>query len=127
MGNRSNESTADSSGDSDHNSDDLQSRRESITEVDRVIHEPARLMICSLLSGLKQADFLFLQRETGLTKGNLSSHVATLEKAGYVSVEKTYQGKRPLTLIELTKAGRRAFSQYRSLMKGFMDELEARL
>lgn len=99
-------------------------QRRSLTDIDRVIHEPARLMICALLSGVNQADFLFLQRETGLTKGNLSSHISTLEKAGYVEVEKTYQGKRPLTLISLSDDGRRAFSEYRSMIGQFMEGME---
>lgn len=99
-------------------------QRRSLTDIDRVIHEPARLMICALLSGVNQADFLFLQRETGLTKGNLSSHISTLEKAGYVEVEKTYQGKRPLTLISLSDDGRRAFSEYRSMIGQYMEGME---
>lgn len=99
------------------------SRRRSLTEIDRVIHEPARLMICALLSGVDRADFLFLQRETGLTKGNLSSHIGTLENAGYVEVEKTYQGKRPLTLVSLTNEGRRAFGVYRSMIGDFMEAI----
>ena len=96
----------------------------SLSEIDRVIHEPARLMICALLSGVGKADFLFLQRETELTKGNLSSHLSTLEKAGYVEVEKTYEGKRPLTLVSLSAEGRKAFSEYRRVLGRFMNRLE---
>ena len=59
-----------------------------MTDLDRVIHEPARLMLVALLAGVKEADFLWLQRESGLTKGNLSSHLARLEEAGYVAVQK---------------------------------------
>jgi DNA-binding transcriptional ArsR family regulator len=66
-----------------------------LTDLDRVIHEPARLMIVSLLYVSKDADFIFLQRETGLTKGNLSSHLARLEAAGYVRIEKMFRGKPP--------------------------------
>src|SRR5664279_2191568 len=79
--------------------------RRAMNEVDRVVHEPARLMIMALLSGAKEADFLFLMRETGLTKGNLSSHLAKLEDGGYVEVEKTFRGKIPLTIIRLTADG----------------------
>ncbi|MFP4112887.1 MAG: winged helix-turn-helix domain-containing protein [Spirochaetota bacterium] len=95
--------------------------RPSVASVDRIIHEPARLMICALLSGVDRADFLFVQRETELTKGNLSSHLSKLEDAGYVEVTKTYEGKRPLTLVTLTDAGRVAFAEYRALMGSFMD------
>jgi len=85
-----------------------------------VIHEPARLRIVALLSGAKEADFLFLQRETGLTKGNLSSHLVKLEEAGYVQIEKTFRGKIPLTLARLSAQGRSAFQSYRKSMNGLL-------
>jgi DNA-binding transcriptional ArsR family regulator len=85
--------------------------------LNRVIHEPARLMIVALLSGVKEADFVFLMRETRLTKGNLSSHLAKLEIAGYVTVTKTYRGKIPLTVISLTQSGRIAFDAYRKELR----------
>jgi DNA-binding MarR family transcriptional regulator len=85
--------------------------------VDRLIHEPARLVIVSILYAVESADFLYLLRETGLTKGNLSSHLARLEKAGYVQIEKTYRGKTPLTICELTEAGQGAFEAYRDQLK----------
>jgi DNA-binding MarR family transcriptional regulator len=94
--------------------------REPITNIDRIIHEPARMLICALLAGVDQADFIFLQRETELTKGNLSSHLSTLEKAGYVEIEKTYAGKRPLTLVKLTKTGHRAFGEYKRQISAFL-------
>jgi DNA-binding MarR family transcriptional regulator len=87
-----------------------------VNDIDRVIHEPARLLIVGLLNGVKQADFLWLLNESGLTKGNLSSHIAKLEEAGYVAVEKTFRGKIPLTLLSLTRAGRSAFATYRKSM-----------
>jgi DNA-binding transcriptional ArsR family regulator len=93
-----------------------------MTDVDRLVHEPARLRIVALLSGAKEADFLFLQRETGLTKGNLSSHLAKLEDGGYVAVEKTFRGKIPLTIVRLTPDGARAFRQYKRTMKGLLAE-----
>ena len=80
-----------------------------MSELDRVIHEPARLQIVALLSGAEEADFLFLQRETGLTKGNLSSHLVKLEEVGYVGIEKTFRGKIPITILHLTAEGRAAF------------------
>ena len=91
-----------------------------MSEVDRIIHEPARLTIVALLSGAKEADFLFLQRESGLTKGNLSSHLMKLEEAGYVEIEKTFRGKVPLTLVRLTATGRAAFQGYRKMMNGLL-------
>lgn len=91
-----------------------------MSELDRLIHEPARLQIIALLSGAKEADFLFLQRETGLTKGNLSSHLMKLEEAGYVGIEKTFRGKIPLTLLRLTPEGRAAFQGYRKAMNGLL-------
>jgi DNA-binding transcriptional ArsR family regulator len=84
----------------------------AIADLDRVIHEPARLMIFVLLGAVKECDFLFLQHETELNKGNLSSHLSRLEEAGYVEIEKTYRGKIPRTLLRLTSAGRAAFDQY---------------
>ena len=91
-----------------------------MTDIDRVIHEPARLLIVALLNGVKEADFLWLLRESGLTKGNLSSHLARLEESGYVEIEKTFRGKVPLTLLRVTKTGRAAFSDYRKTMGGLL-------
>jgi DNA-binding MarR family transcriptional regulator len=84
-----------------------------IGDIDRVVHEPGRLMIVALLYAVKHADFLYLQHETALNKGTLSSHLSRLEEAGYVSIEKTFQGKIPRTLLQLTAAGRTAFEKYR--------------
>ena len=92
-------------------------RLRKIADIDRVIHEPGRLMIVALLSAVAQADFLYLQHETGMNKGTLSSHISRLEEARYVEVEKTYRGKVPQTLIRLTAAGRKAFEQYRRDVK----------
>ena len=92
-----------------------------LVEVDRIIHEPARLMIVAILSAVESADFLYLQRETGLTKGNLSSHLAKLEETGYVEIEKTYRGKLPLTVCRLTKTGQAAFKDYRKCLKKFVE------
>ena len=92
-------------------------------EVDRVVHEPARLLIMALLSGAEEADFLFLLRETGLTKGNLSNHLAKLEGADYVEIEKTFRGKIPLTLARLTPKGRSALQIYRKTMNVLLRKL----
>jgi DNA-binding MarR family transcriptional regulator len=88
-----------------------------ISELDRVIHEPGRLIIMALLSAVEECDFLYLQHETELNKGTLSSHLARLEEAGYLEIEKTYRGKVPRTLLRLTPAGRAAFEDYRKKMK----------
>ena len=83
-----------------------------IAEVDRVIHEPARLMLVTMLYAMDSADFLYLLKETGLTKGNLSSHLSRLHDAGYVQIDKTFRGRIPLTVCRLTERGRKAFFVY---------------
>lgn len=88
-----------------------------VAEVDRLIHEPARLMITTILSTVESADFLYLERETGLTKGNLSSHLSKLESAGYIEIEKTYRGKIPLTVCKLSARGEKAFLNYRDQLR----------
>jgi DNA-binding MarR family transcriptional regulator len=89
----------------------------AISELDRVIHEPGRLMIVALLAVVKECDFLYLVHETEMTNGNLSTHLARLEGAGYVEIEKTYRGKVPQTLLRLTPAGRAGFERYRAALK----------
>ena len=91
-----------------------------MTDLDRVIHEPARLTIIALLAGVEQADFLWVLNESRLTKGNLSSHLSKLEEAGYVEIEKTYRGKTPLTLLRLTRAGQSAFDAYMKSLTGLL-------
>ena len=90
--------------------------------IDRLIHEPARLLIMSYLAVVESADFLFLQRQTGLTVGNLSSHMSRLEEAGYLTVEKKFVGRKPNTILSLTDEGRRAFEAYRQRMIGMLEE-----
>jgi DNA-binding MarR family transcriptional regulator len=85
---------------------------QALATLDRVIHEPARLMIMTVLYAVNEADFLYLQRECGLTQGNLSSHLVKLEAAHYVLIEKTFKGKYPLTICSLTTKGRAAFEEY---------------
>jgi DNA-binding transcriptional ArsR family regulator len=92
-----------------------------LTELDRLIHEPARLLIVTILGSVASADFLFLQRETGLTKGNLSAHLSKLEEAGYVKIDKTFKGKLPLTVCKLTASGQKALTRYRQQLQDFMD------
>ena len=93
---------------------------QSLLDVDRMIHEPARLLIMTILSMAEKADFLFLLNETGLTKGNLSTHLTKLETAGYVEIEKTYRGKVPQTLCSLTPSGQEAFEKYRKQINQFL-------
>ena len=91
--------------------------------IDRLIHEPARLAIMTQLLVLERADFIYLMNETGLTRGNLSSHMSKLEEAGYLKVEKKFEGKTPRTLLSLTRAGRRALAVYRRQMQTVMESL----
>ena len=90
---------------------------QTFNELDRVIHEPGRLMIVALLFAIDQCDFLYMQHETEMNKGTLSSHLSRLEEAGYVEVVKTYRGKVPQTLLSLTASGREAFKKYRKKLK----------
>jgi DNA-binding MarR family transcriptional regulator len=93
----------------------------SLADVNRLIHEPSRSAILAVLAVVESADFLYLQHETGLTKGNLSVHLSKLEEAGYINIEKTYRGKLPLTLCRMTEAGRQAFDTYRNQLKLFIE------
>ncbi len=81
----------------------------NLSSLDRVIHEPARLTLVALLSSVESADFLFLLKESGLTKGNLSVHLSRLEEAA----KKTFRGKIPHTEYRLTSKGKSAFDGYR--------------
>ena len=85
-------------------------------ELDRLVHEPARLLILAYLSVVSRADFVFLLSRTGLTWGNLSSHMSKLEDAGYIEVQKEIKDKRSHTMLSLTNKGRSAFDTYRSAM-----------
>jgi len=91
--------------------------------IDKLIHEPARFSIMAHLYVVESADFLFLMRQTGLTKGNLSSHMSKLEAAGYIEVEKEFVGKKPHTMLSLSDEGRKAFQVYRENMKKVLDDL----
>ena len=95
----------------------------SIPEIDKLIHEPARLIIMANLFVVESVDYLFLQRQTGLTWGNISSHVSKLEKAGYISVEKEFIDKKPHTTLKLTEQGRVAFKVYKKNMKQVFEDL----
>ena len=81
-------------------------------EIDKVIHEPVRLRIMMILSGVEQADFNFLLTTLDLTRGNLSRHIEKLESANYVKVEKSFKGKMPNTSYQITQKGSNALAQY---------------
>lgn len=92
-------------------------------EIDRVIHEPARLVLVAHLYVVNSADYIFLMQTTGLTWGNLSSHLAKLEESGYIEMEKDFVERKPHTMVKLTAAGRRAFDDYRRQMKPLFADL----
>ena len=97
--------------------------KKPVEKIDRVIHEPARLLIIAQLYVVESADFLFVQRQTGLTEGNLSSHISKLETSGYVQVEKEFVDRKPRTMLRLTDEGRQAFDEYRKSMEKMFDGL----
>lgn len=85
-------------------------------DLDRIVHEPARLQILAYLKLVQRADFVFLLSRTGLTWGNLSSHMSKLEQAGYIEVHKEIKDKRSHTMLAMTEQGRSAFDNYRATM-----------
>jgi DNA-binding MarR family transcriptional regulator len=91
--------------------------------LDQIIHAPARLMVLTYLYVVESADYVFLMRLTGLTWGNLATHLNKLEEAGYVEVEKTYQGKKPHSILRMTEQGRTAFQAYKKSMKQVLDDI----
>jgi len=97
----------------------------SVRDIDKMIHEPARLLIVAHLYVVESADFLFLMRQTGMTFGNLSSHMSKLEAVGYIDVEKEFVGKKPNTKLSLTQFGREAFEVYRRSMRQLFTDVPA--
>lgn len=97
---------------------------EELAGLDRLIHEPARLSILTALDACQGADFLFLQRLTGLTVGNLSSHLAKLEEAGWVQQEKQFVGKRPNTQVRITPEGRLAVREHWQRLDGLRKDAQ---
>ncbi len=93
------------------------------TAVDRLIHEPSRMLIMAILFAGGQVSFLYLLRETGLTKGNLSNHLSRLEQGGYIRIKKSFRGKVPQTLLSITPEGKSAFQTYRKQLKILADAL----
>lgn len=94
-----------------------------LTQLDRLIHEPARLAIMAVLSACESADFKALLHLTGLTKGNLSAQLSKLEEGGYVAIRKGFQGKYSHTDCALTPEGRRMFKAYLEQYEALMQRL----
>lgn len=86
-------------------------------ELDRLVHEPARLAVMAHLFARESADFTLLMHQTGLTWGNLSAHMSRLEEGGYIEVVKGFKGRRPNTTLRLTRRGRDAFREYARKMR----------
>lgn len=85
---------------------------ERLSTLDRLVHEPARLAVLTALSVCRRADFMYLLRLTGLSRGNLSTHLSKLEAGGLVSLDKRFVGRRPNTRVSLTRRGRRAIERH---------------
>jgi DNA-binding MarR family transcriptional regulator len=106
-----------------NNDEKTSDKLQPLTNIDKVIHEPARLTIMAHLYVVESTDFLFMMRQTGLTFGNLSAHMSKLETAGYIKIVKEFVGKKPHTMLVLTKKGRIAFEEYHKNMKQFFNDL----
>jgi DNA-binding MarR family transcriptional regulator len=100
-------------------------KEHDVSGIDRLVHEPSRYTIMAYLYVIESADFLFLQRQSGLTWGNLSPHLSKLEAAGYVNIEKEFLERKSHTMLRLTGEGRRAFERYRAKMRQALDNLPA--
>ncbi|MBL8232607.1 MAG: transcriptional regulator [Bryobacterales bacterium] len=98
---------------------------QSLAELDRLVHEPGRLLVMACLYVVEQADYLYVLKQTGLTQGNLSSHLTKLESGGYLKAEKSFQGKVPRTQLALTNTGREAFRKYRAQIVKALSDLPA--
>jgi DNA-binding transcriptional ArsR family regulator len=94
---------------------------DNVLALDRLVHEPARLAILTVLSGAEQVEFGFLEAVCRLSKGNLSSHLSKLEAGGLVAIEKSFRGKRPLTRASITAAGRTALDAYRARIAALIE------
>jgi DNA-binding transcriptional ArsR family regulator len=94
-----------------------------LADIDHVIHAPARLTVLAHLYVVESADYVFLVRVTGLTWGNLSTHLGKLEEAGYVVITKGYRGKKPHSTIRLSEPGRIAFRKYKQSLQKVLNDL----
>jgi DNA-binding MarR family transcriptional regulator len=95
-----------------------------LKKINRLIHEPTRLMIMTQLYVIESADFLFLQNQLKMTPGNLSSHLSKLEDAGYVEIVKEFVDRKPHTALKLTEKGREAFKEYRQNLRQVFNNLQ---
>jgi DNA-binding MarR family transcriptional regulator len=95
---------------------------EPFLNLDRVIHEKGRLGIMSLLAASPELSFTELRDTLNMTDGNLTTHIRTLQEAGYISVAKSYENNRPLTTCALTSAGRKAFTTYINLLEKIVQQ-----
>ena len=95
---------------------------EPFLQLDRVIHEKGRLTIMSLLAASPELSFTEIRDTLGMTDGNLTTHIRTLQEAGYVSVAKSYRKNRPLTTCTLTAQGRKAFAAYINLLEAIVQQ-----
>ncbi len=93
-------------------------------EIDRLIHEPARLIIMANLYIVDEADFVYLAQQTGLTHGNINTHMARLQAGGYVTVEKMFVANRPRTVYRITEEGRTALRQYRQQVGNLLADID---
>ncbi|HJP29657.1 MAG: transcriptional regulator [Candidatus Latescibacteria bacterium] len=95
----------------------------TVPDIDTLLHEPVRLRLLTFLSMLERADFMYLLRQSGVSKGNLSVQMAKLEEAGIVSVDKELVDGRPRTTYSLSAKGRKALSQYKRTMQEVLSKL----
>jgi DNA-binding MarR family transcriptional regulator len=94
-----------------------------LAEIDPLIHAPSRLRVMTYLYVVDSIDFVYLKRVTGMSWGNLSTHLTKLEDGGYISLRKSFQDKKPNTMIQLTDEGRQAFRQYKDGMQQALGNL----
>jgi predicted ArsR family transcriptional regulator len=99
---------------------------EPFLQLDRIIHEKGRLAIMSLLAATPQLSFIEMRDTLQMTDGNLTTHMRTLQEAGYVSVTKEFRGGRSLTSYALTGPGRRAFANYISLLEQIVEQTKGK-
>lgn len=91
-----------------------------LRQLNPLLHSELRLAVMSTLIGVESADFVFLRKQTGATAGNLSVQIDKLQRAGYITVEKTFRGKLPCTVCQMTDLGREAFAEYVDALKSYI-------
>jgi DNA-binding MarR family transcriptional regulator len=99
---------------------------EPFLQLDRVIHEKGRLAIMSMLAATPELSFTELRDTLGMTDGNITTHIRTLQEAGYIAVRKSYEKNRPLTTCSLTTAGKKAFAGYIDLLEQILQQTRAK-